>query len=376
MRKEKPLYIILGVLFVTYVIVEYYSPKPLDWTITFAQNDKNPYGSYILYDRLGDFFPEKALSFHTLYEAKDAEAHLLILAANFNPSDIDIDALYDILDHGRTVMIGAQMFSQSFLDALDIDAEVQVLGSISKDSLPVELEGGTTVYMPSSFVGQTFKVDSSTAWTSHARSGGDVLISKDYSSARLILTSLPLAFTNYGLIHGDVYLFAEKALKKIPEGSVHYNRYYQAGKQEPATPLRYVLSQAPLRWAVFLTVFVLLLYLIVGSRRLQRAIPVLEPLQNTTIQFIKTIGALYHREGNHKNAALKLSGHFTHMLATKYHMNTFDESNYITLAAKSGMPLEHVAKTFDLIQVVKQSPKVSEELLVQLYENITKFKIH
>lgn len=198
MRKEKPLYIILGVLFVTYVIVEYYSPKPLDWTITFAQNDKNPYGSYILYDRLDDFFPEKTLSFHTLYEAKDTGTHLLILASNFNPSDPDIDALYDILDQGRTVMIGAQMFSQSFLDALDIDAEVQVLGSISKDSLYVELEGGATLQVPSSFVRQTFEVDSSTAWTSHARSGGDVLISKDYSSAKLILTSLPLAFTNYG----------------------------------------------------------------------------------------------------------------------------------------------------------------------------------
>src|SRR5690606_37112462 len=111
MRKEKLLYIILAVLFVTYVIVEYHSPKPLDWTITFAQNDKNPYGSYVLYDRLDDFFPEKAVSFQTLYEAKDAEAQLLILATDFTPSDADIDGIHDILDQGRTVLIGAQMFS-------------------------------------------------------------------------------------------------------------------------------------------------------------------------------------------------------------------------------------------------------------------------
>src|SRR5690606_2219229 len=103
MRKEKLLYIILGVLFVVYVIVEYYSPKPLDWTVTFAPNDKNPYGGYILYDRLDDFYSEKAVSFETLYEAQDADAHLLILASTFNPSDTDIDALFDILDQGRTV---------------------------------------------------------------------------------------------------------------------------------------------------------------------------------------------------------------------------------------------------------------------------------
>jgi len=376
MRKEKPLYIVLGVLFVTYVTVEYYSPKPLDWTITFDQNDKNPYGAFILFDRLDNFFPEKIVSFHTLHESKEGDAHLLILAENFNPSDPDIDALHDILDEGRTVMIASRMFSQSFLDELKIDTKVEVFENITADSTSVALEGGTTIHVPWSFVNTPFDIDSSTIWNSHAKSGGGVLISKDYPSAKLILSSLPLAFTNYGLLHDDVYLFAEKALNLIPEGSVQYNRYYHVGKQEPATPMRYVLSQAPLRWAVYLSLLLLLCYLLIGSRRLQRAIQVPEPLENTTLQFVKTIGALYHREGNHKNAALKLSGHFTHVLATRYYLSTFDENTYKTLAAKSGVPLEDVVKTFDLIQVVKQSPKVSEELLVQLYDNIAKFKIH
>lgn len=376
MRKEKPLYIILVLLFVTYVIVEYYSPKPLDWAITFAQDDKNPYGGYILYDRLDDFYTEKAVSFHTLSEAKDAEGHLLIVTTDFNPSGPDIDGLHDILAQGRTVMIAAQVFSQSFLDALRIDAKMQVLGSISADSITVSLEGGKIVTVPSSFVNTVFEIDSATVWQRHATSDGDVMISKDYSAAKLILTTMPLAFTNYALVHDDIYLFAENALNKIPEGIVLYNRYYHVGKQEPATPLRYVLSQAPLRWAVVLTIFVLLLYLIAGSRRLQRAIPVLAPLENTSLAFIKTIGALYHREGNHKNAALKLSGHFTHMLATRYYMHTFDERSYKVLSAKSGVALEDVVKTFDLMQVIKQSPKVSEELLKQLYGHITKFKIH
>lgn len=376
MRKEKPLYIVLGVLFVTYVIIEYYSPKPLDWTITFDQNDKNPYGAFILFDRLDDFFPEKAVSFHTLHESKEGDAHLLILTENFNPFDPDIDALHDILGQGRTVMIAAQTFSKSFLGALKVDTGMEGFQKFTADSILVALEGGTTIHVPSTFVSMTFDTDSSAVWNSHAQSGGGVLISKNYPSAKLILSSLPLAFTNYGLLHDDVYLFTENALNLIPEDSVHYNRYYHVGKQEPATPMRYILSQAPLRWAVYLTFVLLLCYLLIGSRRLQRAIPVLEPLENTTLQFVKTVGTLYYGEGNHKSAALKLSGHFTHVLGSRYYLHTFDESTYKTLAAKSGVPLEDVVKTFDLIQVVKQSPKVSEELLVQLYDNIAKFKIH
>ncbi|HEX8428578.1 DUF4350 domain-containing protein [Hymenobacter sp.] len=44
----------LALLFGAYVAVEYYRPKPLDWTPTFQNNDKIPYGTYVLYDVLPD----------------------------------------------------------------------------------------------------------------------------------------------------------------------------------------------------------------------------------------------------------------------------------------------------------------------------------
>jgi hypothetical protein len=44
----------LALLFGAYVAVEYYRPKPLDWTPTFQNNDKIPYGAYVLYDVLPD----------------------------------------------------------------------------------------------------------------------------------------------------------------------------------------------------------------------------------------------------------------------------------------------------------------------------------
>ncbi|UOQ65229.1 hypothetical protein [Hymenobacter volaticus] len=44
----------LALLFGAYVAVEYYRPKPLDWTPTFQNKDKIPYGTYVLYDLLPD----------------------------------------------------------------------------------------------------------------------------------------------------------------------------------------------------------------------------------------------------------------------------------------------------------------------------------
>ncbi|MBJ6110167.1 hypothetical protein JAO73_14175 [Hymenobacter sp. BT523] len=45
---------LLGValLFAGYVTLEYNRPKPLDWSPTYANKDKIPYGTYVLYDQL------------------------------------------------------------------------------------------------------------------------------------------------------------------------------------------------------------------------------------------------------------------------------------------------------------------------------------
>ncbi|OGX90620.1 hypothetical protein BEN49_22135 [Hymenobacter coccineus] len=39
-------------LFGAYVALEYYRPKPLDWSPTYINKDKIPYGTFVLFDQL------------------------------------------------------------------------------------------------------------------------------------------------------------------------------------------------------------------------------------------------------------------------------------------------------------------------------------
>jgi hypothetical protein len=59
---------LLGValLFGAYVAVEYYRPKELDWTPTFQNKDKIPYGAYVLYDVLPDLLSVSERDVHTV----------------------------------------------------------------------------------------------------------------------------------------------------------------------------------------------------------------------------------------------------------------------------------------------------------------------
>lgn len=376
-KKEKILYIVLIALFVGYVVVEQYAPEELSWVPSYSQRDKSPYGAYVLYDRLGDFFEEKQLAFETLYELTDSSGHIISLSTSFQPSEQDYEALMKMLSSGRDVLIGANYFSKKFMDTLGIASviDIEAIGKVSSDSIKVTI-GKQSVYFPRSIVSGSFQVSDTSGWNVLGKHTDPILIQKNIGKGSLLLTTAPLTFTNYGVLRADCYLFAERTLQQMANGRVIYNRYYHSGRGESTSPFRYLISQNPLRWAVYLTLFGVLLLLIIGSQRKQRAIPILDPMANTTLKFIKTMGGLYHREGNHRSAAEKLVNHFLKSLSEKYYISQlFTERSYQMLAVKSGLKKEKVIQMFDLIQHVKNGGQVSGSMLNELNEKIAEFKL-
>ncbi len=377
-KREKRLYILLVLVFILYVVVEQYKPEPISWEPTFAQQDRQPYGGYVLYDRLGDFFPEKELSFQTLYEHGDSlPAQFVILASQFEPTEEDLETLMGILGQGNDVLIAASYFSVTFLDTLGLhlDQEFQEATLNLGDSIQISWEDRQVYYPQNQLVG-LFDLDSATEWTVVAEAKKPVAIYRPFGAGRLILSTHPLAFTNYGILKHDGMAFPERVLNLMRPHAVVYNRYYHSGRMESQTPLRYLISQPPLRWALNLTLLGILVLLIVGSRRKQAEIQLRDPKNNITIQFIKTMGGLYHREGRHAGAAQKLISHFLIALKEKYFIsNLHDESTYQALAVKAGIKKAEVVQTFELIQHVKSGGSVSEQMLGELNQKIEKFNI-
>ncbi len=379
MNKERVLYGILAVTFVTYVVLEQYRPKPLDWTPTFSHLDKNPFGAYVLYDRLGDFFQGgKEVAFQTFYEQENGEGQLIVLASQFDPSDADIKSLFHILEQGRDVLIGAEYFSSQFQDTMGIeDVTIKVPDIeyiLAQDSLSVRFND-EQLYYPFTVLKTHFQLDKDSVWTTHAQTDQPVVISKEIGKGRLVLTSVPLALTNFGILHHGNHSFTEHLLGLLADGHAVYNRYYQSGRGESSTPLRYLLSQPSLRWAVFLSLFGVVLLLVVESQRRQRSIPLLEPRHNSTVQFIKTIGGLYYRESNHQAVAMKLIQYFLKNLKDRYHLLEADtEAGYRLLAAKTGLKVSQVIETFDLIRSIRNRKKITEEELKSLSAKINLYQ--
>jgi hypothetical protein len=200
-----------------------------------------------------------------------------------------------------------------------------------------------------------------------------LVIKKIVGDGELILCSSPLIFTNFGLLYQDNYQFVSGILNLLPEQRTKLSYFYQLGRPEVQTPLRYILSQQALKWALYLGLAALLVLLMIETRRKQRAIPVMTPPENTTLTYVKTLGNLYFQEGNHKNLAEKMIRHFIHRVKEKYYL-TFEPTEHFNhmLSVRSEVPIEEINATLAALVAIRQKEQIKGKELVILAEKLNR----
>lgn len=381
MKKDRIfLYVFIG-LFIVYVAADFFAPEPINWAITFKPNDKNPFGSYILNDRSSDLFDNGfEVSTNTISELTGDEENILILAEGADIRRTDLDNLLKIVNEGGNILIAANSFSDKLMDTLgfDVHYEYQILNQNifeSPESKITVLDSLEYIY-PSNLISNYFELIDEDNWEIQAtKTEGPICIVKQIGAGKVTLVSVPYIFTNFGLLINDNYQASAILLSNLPSKNVHYTMYYKSGKGEPQTPLRYFLREDALRWSLYLGLLLIASLLVISSRRTQRAIPVVEPPSNSTVSYVKTLGALFFRERNHKHAAMKLIGHFLQQVKERYYLQVeYTEKFYHLFSSKSNVDKEHVIRTFELIQHVKSSPQIVEKELIDLSRKIEVFK--
>ncbi len=355
------------------VLVEYLTPKPINWAFTLEQRDKSPYGTYVLGTLLKDVFPGQATepSQNSLFDLEDenlAEANLLIIATEFDPDSLEAAVLLEQVDQGSTALVAASFYRGYLADTLRLDVDTRLLPTLPEpsDTLPQRTYDQTY-----------FTAYDSARTTVLARDGDNhpVLLQMRFGAGALLLSSVPYQFTNYHLLKENGAKATARTLSYLPVRDVYWTEYYQTGRREATTPLRYVLSQPALRWALYLTLAGVLLFMIVETKRKQRAIPVVQPPANTTLEFVDTVSNLFLRTRDHKNIADKQIHYLLDELRTRYRLDTspLDEDFRKRLQHKSGKSPEEVDALVASIQQTQQQQALSADELVELSRKIEGF---
>ena len=392
-KRSRNILIAFGVIFLIIVITEVIRPKPLNWKSSFTAVDKIPFGSYVLFEELSAIFKNAAIEKikGDPYEFLRDSSYTTNSAYIFINDYISIDkqqlkSFKNYVEAGNTIFLSARNFGAVISDSLltDTQQEYNILEnnlktrffnkSILQDSIPNFKKG---VYK-SVFTNIDTLNTNGLGYFELEEPNIETLnyISVSYGKGKFLFHTLPEAFSNYYLLNGNER-YASQVLSYIEADTIYWDTYLKSGRKIVDSPMRYIFNQESLQWAYYVLMLGLLLFVIIKGKREQRIIKVIEPLQNTSIEFTKTIGDLYFQHKDFGNIIAKKITYFLETVRSHYYLNTnnLDDEFIQKLALKSSQSLEKSTKLVKLIRHLKGKAVHSETDIIELNKQIEDFKI-
>ncbi|MEM6865694.1 MAG: DUF4350 domain-containing protein [Bacteroidota bacterium] len=397
--------IILGVFFLVIlgiIITEVVRPRPINWRPSYTNTDKIPFGCYVLYNELPTLFKNSDIqtSYENPYDVLISRDSLntqksgFVFINNFIYfEEQETLKLLDYVDQGNTVFIAAGDFGRFLSDTLNI----KLLSDYALEETEAKLNLTHTDLKKASYSYERGMLY--THFTSLDTLNSQVLGHIEYTKRNVLqnkpdeyikapnfirikfgrgtflLNATPQAYTNYYLLK-DNQDYAANTLSYLDEQEILWDNYKKSGRVVVTSPMRFVLTQNSLKWAYYLTISGLLLFVVFKAKREQRIIPVIKPLENSSVEFARTVGALYYQNRDHADLIHKKVTYFMAYLRNRYHMELshISEKTIRELAAKSGKDKKEVKKLLELLVSLKNRQVLTEKDSIELNKRITNFK--
>ena len=112
--------------------------------------------------------------------------------------------------------------------------------------------------------------------------------------------------------------YVANAFSYLGDKDVYWDNYKKSGLVVINSPMRFILNQESLRWAYYLGMIGLLIFVVFKAKREQRIIPVIKPLENSSIEFAKAVGGLYYEHRDFTDLIFKKINYFLEHIRSHY----------------------------------------------------------
>lgn len=383
---------LLGATLLGFVLVEYFRPKPIDWTPTYANRDAIPYGTKATYELLPSLFgnqPVRTVRVPVYNHLRETllppRSSFVFVNESFEVDENDLTHLLSYVARGNHAFIAAQRFPAALEDTLGIHAryEMQPVPDSARFNFtnPRLRRARPFAYQPgwahSFFTPDTLsRSPLSRATVLGVNKRGEAnFVRIPFGKGAFLLHASPVTLTNFYVLRPATAAYAYRAFSYLPVAPVFWDEYQKQGRVGDQSLFRFMLSHPSLRWAYYLILATVALYVLGQSRRRQRVIPVVEPSRNTSLEFVETVGQLYFQQGNHRDLAEKKIAHWLAFIRQRFHLatTTFDEEFRQHLTAKSGVSRPDVDALLARVEVLRTSTGLSEAHLLDLNRRIEAF---
>ncbi|MGB3342599.1 MAG: DUF4350 domain-containing protein [Aequorivita sp.] len=392
-RRSKRVIWIFGIVLLLIALTEVLRPKPIDWRPSYTSTDKIPFGSFVFSEELASLFPNAEIEkirkdpFEFLSENTYLPNSTYVFVNNEVFFDErQVEKILKYVEEGNTFFVSARTVSHILRDSLQLEgiADYKLLEqelqptffttSLKSDSLPRFKKG---------VIKSTFsKIDTlKTTVLGYYDSEKPPLeeinyIKIDFGKGQFLLHNLPEAFSNYYLLDGNEQ-YTANVLSYIETDHIYWDDYLKSGRKVVTSPMRFVLMQEPLTWAYYVLIGGLLIFVLFKGKREQRIVEVVKPLENTSVEFTKTIGDLYFQHKDFSNIIAKKITYFMETIRSNYYLGTADMSEEFInkLALKSGNSFEKTQQLIRFIEHLKGKSVHSEADLLELNKKIEAFRL-
>jgi hypothetical protein len=420
--------LLLGTFLVLVFLYEYMSPHEFVWRPTFDKNDKEPFGCYVFDDVVSSSVNSYTVTDKTFYRIVEEDSAsspraFLIAENNLSFNGTDIEYLYKLLHAGNQVMICEEYFPHTLEDTLGFRVEYDsylppMIRYINEDRKRDSIFFGKDtlnpeyiyevypqmhpVYIIAGKINFTYNEDSVTVVADSVAGTGNsmeesnrepavkispmtcdsievlawnkknkpLVIRTFIGKGELFLVSTPLMFTNYGILDGNNASYAFRLLSCMKDKPLTRIEAYGNHSEKAGTPLRYVLSKPPLRWAVYSILMLLILFMVFTARRRQRVIPLVKPPVNRTFDFMQLVSNLYYQKHeNHEMLKMKhlyFCAEVKRLTGVDLQENVPGENAFTRLSEKTGTDTDSIRALIKDINMALYRSEVSD-IQLELY---------
>jgi len=377
-----------AIVLVLYLVAQYYKPQPTDWNPTYLKEDKIPFGLYILDHQLEDLFPGTALKtsrlpvFNTLKDKHFKNTSYVFIAGKLKLDELDYKELIRFLREGNQVFIATYDLGKILQKGLKIKIQTH-MSFDEKIKVPVSFVNpaldANHYYFLNKGLGQQYfsLLDTVRAVALGKNKKGEInFVKYNIGKGSLYILPNPQLLSNYNLIDPAGAEYAAKALSYLPaSGAMILDENNTRGNISNTAILRVIFDHPPLAWAYIIAVGGLLLFVFFEMKRRQRIIPVIDPLINSSVEFVKVVGKVYYQQRDNRDIAEKKISYFLAYIRTAYRLKTMhtDAELAAAIIAQSGASEETVTELFKAINAINNKGKLSDNQLINLNKLIEKF---
>lgn len=340
-KGSKKYYWIFGGLFVLVLTAQYLLPSPIDWSRNYLGKSKSGFGCYAIYNLLDEGITTSVQrNDQTLYLLNDRikpGASILMINDAFNFNKNDMLSLKRLLNAGHTVFLAASSFQGPFADSLHLTTESGNFGYmmnfnidslISRPGIKLSMTADNLKKKAytyprlldasyfSRFDTARFKV-LATYEKNHS-----CLIKTKMGAGTLYLMSIPDVFGNYFIAGHENRFLAYSMLSVLDKNDIVWDEHYKTMNPATGSIFKFIFDSDSLYYAYLLMLMAIVVYMIFGSRRSQRAIPVKEEVNNTTLEFVNVISHVYYNSQSHRHIASEKIKYFYESLRQRFGVDT------------------------------------------------------